>query len=249
MARSTLAAESQAASDAADALLFASTFWRLLWEPWLPLDDIKTAQCANSPKLVVDAKALYDLLVRDEIQTGSIADKRAAIEVLVSEDKLLCCGASTLWVSSELQYADGLRKASAAQLLADRMRSHLTRLRSDRDFVAAKKKTPWERKKGTERYALKKPSSTTTTAMFAAFCTTAAADLDYEIDESNILMNETNITYHLNDENSDWVRALHHDHRPGHRLPCGDWNRYDMPMSDDMAKLCDDSFAGALEGY
>ena len=62
VARSTLAAESQAASDAADALLFASTFWRLLWEPWLPLDDIKTAQCANSPKLVVDAKALYDLL-------------------------------------------------------------------------------------------------------------------------------------------------------------------------------------------
>ena len=145
VARSTLAAESQAASDAADALLFASTFWRLLWEPWLPLDDIKTAQCANSPKLVVDAKALYDLLVRDEIQTGSSADKRTAIEVLVSQDKLLCCGASTLWVSSELQYADGLTKSSAAQLLADRMRSHLTRLRSDEDFVAAKKKTPWER--------------------------------------------------------------------------------------------------------
>jgi hypothetical protein len=69
--------------------------------------------------------------------------------------------------------------------------------------VAAKKKTPWERKKGTERYALKKPTSTTTTAMFAAFCTTAAAALDYEIDEINMQMNETNITYPLNDEHSE----------------------------------------------
>ena len=63
VSRSTLAAESQAASDAADALLFAVTFWRLIWSPWLPLDDIRTAQIPNQPKLVVDAKALFDMLV------------------------------------------------------------------------------------------------------------------------------------------------------------------------------------------
>ena len=55
-----------------------------------------------------------------------------------------------MWVSSELQYSDGLTKASAAQLLADRLRSHLTRLKSDEDFVASKKKTAAERKKGAE---------------------------------------------------------------------------------------------------
>ena len=66
--RSTLAAESQAASEAADALLFAVTFWRLIWSPWLPLDDIRTAQIPNQPKLVVDAKALFDMLVREAIQ-------------------------------------------------------------------------------------------------------------------------------------------------------------------------------------
>ena len=155
VSRSTLAAESQAASEAADALLFATTFWRLIWSPWLPLDDIRTAQIPNQPKLVVDAKALFDMLVREEIQAGSSTDKRTAIEVFVTQDKLRCCNATTMWVSSELQYSDGLTKASAAQLLADRLRSHLTRLKSDEDFVASKKKSAAERKKGTEKYAIR----------------------------------------------------------------------------------------------
>ena len=38
VARSTLCAESQAASEAADALLYTTTFWNLLWQPWLGLD-------------------------------------------------------------------------------------------------------------------------------------------------------------------------------------------------------------------
>ena len=40
-------------------------------------------------------------------------------------DKLCCCGGATMWVSSERQYSDGLTKQSAAQLLADRLRTHL----------------------------------------------------------------------------------------------------------------------------
>jgi len=62
-----------------------------------------------------------------------------------------------MWVSSELQYSDGRTKASAAQLLADRLRSHLKRLKSDEDFVASKKKTAAERKKGAEKYVIRKP--------------------------------------------------------------------------------------------
>ena len=184
VSRSTLAAESQAASEAADALLFVTTFWQLVWKPWLPLDDLKTAQITNSPKLVVDAKALYDLLIKEEIQAGNNTDKRTAIEVLVTQDKLRCCRATTMWVSSELQYADGLTKGSASQLLADRLRSHLTRLRSDEDFVASKKKTASERKKGAERYAIRKPtSSTMATTMFASFCNAAVMAKTNETDE------------------------------------------------------------------
>ena len=184
VSRSTLAAESQAAGEASDALLFATTFWRLIWSPWLPLDDIKTAQLPNEPKLVVDAKALFDLLVQKEIQAGSSTDKRTAIEGLVTQDNLRCCGASSMWVGSELQYSDGLTKGSAAQLLANKLRSHLTRLKSDEDFVASKKKSAAERKKGAEKYAIKKSTFSTATTMFAAFCTTAVQAVPYEMNET-----------------------------------------------------------------
>ena len=78
------------------------------------------------------------------------------IEVLVTQDKLSCCGATTMWVSSERQYSDGLTKQSAAQLLADRMRPHLVKLKSDESFQAAKRKDAKERKKSAEMYASKK---------------------------------------------------------------------------------------------
>ena len=203
VSRSTLAAESQAAGEASDALLFATTFWRLIWSPWLQLDDPKTAQLPNQPKLIVDAKALFDLLAQKEIQAGSSTDKRTAIEVLVTQDKLQCCGAGSMWVSSELQYSDGLTKASAAQLLADRLRSHLTRLKSDEDFVASKKKTAAERKKGAEKYAIRKPTAmTTATTMFAAFCTAATQAMPYEIDET--YDQEMNFTYILDTNDSEY---------------------------------------------
>ena len=203
VSRSTLAAESQAAGEASDALLFATTFWRLIWSPWLQLDDPKTAQLPNQPKLIVDAKALFDFLAQKEIQAGSSTDKRTAIEVLVTQDKLQCCGAGSMWVSSELQYSDGLTKASAAQLLADRLRSHLTRLKSDEDFVASKKKTAAERKKGAEKYAIRKPTAmTTATTMFAAFCTAATQAMPYEIDET--YDQEMNFTYILDTNDSEY---------------------------------------------
>ena len=183
VARSTLSAESQGASEAADALLFASTFWNLIWSPWLVLDDVNTAKLLNAPRLVVDAKALYDLLIKEEVQAGTGADKRTTIEVLVTQDKLKCCGALTSWVSSELQYADGLTKESAAQLLADRLRSHQTRLKSDLTFQAAKRKTANERKKGAEMYAIKKPGRAMH-AMFAGLLNVVNA-LDYDNKTNN----------------------------------------------------------------
>ena len=64
-------AESQGASEAADALLFASTFWNFIWFCWLVLDNVDTAKLPNAPRLVVDAKALCDLLIKEEVQAGT----------------------------------------------------------------------------------------------------------------------------------------------------------------------------------
>ena len=136
---------------------------------------------SHSPKLVVDAKALYDMLVRPEIQATSGSDKRTTIEVLVMQDKLNCCGGKTMWVSSERQYSDGLTKQSAAQLLADRMGTHFVKLKSDETFQSGKRKDVKERKKGAEMYAAKKPSQAMA-AMFATIMakTCAAEEIDIQ---------------------------------------------------------------------
>ena len=201
VARSTLSAESQAASEAADALLFATTFWTLIFKPWMPLDSLETPKLKHRPSLVVDAKALYDLLIKPEVQASSGTDKRTTIEVLVTQDKLTCSNALTKWVSSEQQYADGLTKASAAQLLADRLRTHLVRLRSDTTFQASKKKTPQERKKNAEMYAAKKPGRAMTAMFAVCMATTTAAETP---EHHNITTN-----YHYIDLNFDFVKMLY----------------------------------------
>ena len=193
VARSSLSAESQATAEAADALLFACLFWRLIFNPQLPIDKDTSAQLLHPPAHVVDAKALYDLLIKDEIQAALGSDKRTAVETLVAQDKLRVCKAQVKWVSSEKQYADGMTKSDAAQLLADRLRSHQMRLMSDTSFQAAKKKTAFQRKKGEEMYAIKKPSKALRAISAAtAISTTQSLNL---IDNHNDNLNDDSFTF------------------------------------------------------
>ncbi|CAJ1433599.1 unnamed protein product, partial [Effrenium voratum] len=114
VARSTLAAESQAAAEAADALTFApARYISLLMNPNLKHGDPMLGVMNTPATLAVDAKALYDLLEKREVQASLGSDKRTAIEVIVTKDA---------------KKPDGLTKVSAAQLLADRLRLHRTRL-------------------------------------------------------------------------------------------------------------------------
>ena len=157
VARSSLSAEAQAASETADAMMYNITFWQLIWHPTLAIDDMTACQLPHKPCIVTDAKALYDLLTKQELQPNSGADKRTSVELLVTQDKLKCMQAETKWVSSELQYADGMTKASAAALLAQRLRTHYTSVKPDDQFIAAKKKSAADRKKSAEQFALRKP--------------------------------------------------------------------------------------------
>ena len=197
VARSTLSAESQAASEAADAMLFASTFWNLLWKPWLPLDSLTTARCQHNPKLVIDAKALYDLLARPQVQASSNSDKRTLIEALMTKDKLSCTRATTSWVSSENQWADGLTKQSASQLLANRLRTHMISLTSDENFKAAKKKTPLERKRNMDMFAKERPQRAWATALMSVMTmpTLAAASSSSDIHTTNYHYIDFNVSY------------------------------------------------------
>eukprot|EP00975_Prorocentrum_lima_P069362 12925919-Prorocentrum_lima.AAC.1 len=67
-------------------------------------------------------------------------------------------GSEWRWCSSERQFADGLTKTSARQLLCDRMREGTFRLVFDENFTAAKKKSKEERQANMQEHARWKPN-------------------------------------------------------------------------------------------
>ena len=172
VARSTLSAEGQAAAEASDAIYFTSLFLRSFLDPSLDLSSPTAARLQHPSALVVDAKALFDLLHQDELQARLGAEKRTAVEVLVTKQKLVECGAAPRWVSSERQLADGLTKESATQLLADRLRTHKNRLVDDQTYQAARRKDLARRIASANEFAIPRPQALAT-AMFAC-CVSAA---------------------------------------------------------------------------
>lgn len=115
---------------------------------------------------VVDAKALYDLLVKDEIQAALGGEHCTAVEIPVAQDKVRVCRAQIKSI------CDGTTKRDAEQLFADRLRSRQLRLTSDTNFQAAKKKTASQRKKGGEMYAIEELSKALQAVTVATAITT-----------------------------------------------------------------------------
>ena len=142
ISRSSLHSEAQAASAAQDALEYVKCFWATMLNPDLdPLED--ASMHGTQSALVVDAKALYDATKKDGVQ--GFLDKRTGIEILSLREHLEASQTQLKWVSSEMQFGDGLTKPSARQVLADRIRKSMLVLVHDPNFVAAKKKTAEER--------------------------------------------------------------------------------------------------------
>eukprot|EP00975_Prorocentrum_lima_P018632 3921010-Prorocentrum_lima.AAC.1 len=69
---------------------------------------------------MVDAKALYDASQKEHVH--NFDDRRTGSEVMVLKQAMKSSGSEWRWCSSERQFADGLTKTSARQLLCDRMR-------------------------------------------------------------------------------------------------------------------------------
>ena len=177
VARSTLAAESQAAGEAADSHLFAATFLKAMTVPDYQFDNEGAFAWFNASALIVDAKALYDVLHRDELQVSSGSDKRTHLEILTTKDKLRESISHVRWVSSERQYADGLTKTSAAQLLADRLRTHQFKLMDDDSYQAARKKPLAERRASANQFARSRSRTNAEDSMATSSTTSAGTVL------------------------------------------------------------------------
>ena len=117
----------------------------------------------NKTALFVNAKALYDSIRAEAPQLSG--DKRNKIEVMIVKEKMQVCQTLLRWVLSEAQYADGMTKPSARQLLTDRLRTHMFKLQAGDSFIAAKKKTQQQH----EANAASLPASNVS-RWFSPFC-------------------------------------------------------------------------------
>jgi hypothetical protein len=151
MSRSSLNSEAQSAATGVDAMEHVMATWSLARFPGLDPRADDTLRAAGSAALVVDAKALYDTLGREHM--NSVTDKRTGIELMVVKERLAAMNAIRRWQSSERQYADGMTKLAARQLLADRLRGGELMLVYDPSFTAAKKKEAAERNKSARAQA------------------------------------------------------------------------------------------------
>eukprot|EP00435_Cladocopium_sp_Y103_P047602 s1999_g14.t1 len=142
VARSSLAAESQAAGCAANATEFACRYFEHLMRPTLKLADLLQVQSVLQPTMVTDAKSVYASYHKESM---SSVDRRSGLEIRVVKEQLQSLGGKLRWVSSERQLADGLTKMSTRQSLADRLRHGRVKFLYDPEYAAAKKKSLSER--------------------------------------------------------------------------------------------------------
>ncbi len=134
IARSSLAAEAQAAACASDATEFACRYFEHLKAPTIPLRDLLRMKSDLEPVLITDAKALFDSYHRESI-VSSVTDRRISLEIRVVKEQMMSLGGTLRWVSSERQLADGLTKDSARQLLADRLRHARVKFLYDPEYT------------------------------------------------------------------------------------------------------------------
>ena len=160
VARSSLAAESQAAGCASDATEFACRYFEHLLKPQLKLAELLQVKSSLQPTMVTDAKSVYDSYRRESM---SSVDKRSGLEIRVVKEQLQSLGGQLRWVSSERQLADGLTKMSTRQSLADRLRHGKVKFLYDPAYTAAKKKPLSERQ--AEINSSSKPLPTAETKM------------------------------------------------------------------------------------
>ena len=155
VSRSSLSSEAQAACGGVDALEFVKTFISLCEDNRRnPMADLTMQQLGPSA-LIIDAKALFDAAQKEHLH--NFEDKRTGIEVMVLKQRTAASGTTWKWVSSERQYADGLTKIQARQLLADRLRNATIVLKHDPNFVAMKKQMKEERATNTKIGATQRP--------------------------------------------------------------------------------------------
>ena len=91
--------------------------------------------------VVIDAKSLYDILLKKELNSSGagLKDKYSTLEVLCLLESLEKMKTEVRWVHSEAQVADGLTKPLPPGILHKIMHDGMWTLQFDPNFTSAKK--------------------------------------------------------------------------------------------------------------
>ena len=138
MCRSSLSAESQAASAAVDELEWLKAFAAAMVNPFIDISTDETMAMFGESPLITDAKSLYD--AARSVSSGlRLSEKRTAIEVTIVRERLEALHGHWRWVNSAQQLADGLTKTTARDTFAEQLRRNVHQLKYDPTYTAAKK--------------------------------------------------------------------------------------------------------------
>lgn len=140
-ARSSLAAEAQALANADQELMYCRLQWSEFCGYVCDLKEPHKSAAKIKGAVVVDAKALYDVLMKKDMNSagGGLADKFSSLEILCIIESIENHSTVVRWVHSEAQLADALTKPLPHGVLQKVMLEGKWRLTYDPDFTSAKK--------------------------------------------------------------------------------------------------------------
>ena len=136
--RSSLAAEAQTMAMAIDSLEWLKSMFALMIWPNQKPDNEEIMKWLGESPCITDARALYDASV-SKAPGMKLAEKRTAIEIKMSCERMAAAGGMLKWCNSHQQLADGMTKASARQKLAMELKRRMHCLFYDPQGVASKK--------------------------------------------------------------------------------------------------------------
>ena len=136
--RSSLSAEAQIRTTAVDNLEWAKTMLGLILWPSEGADSEHVMKWLGISPCITDARPLFDAST-SATPGMKLAEKRTAIEIKITAERLQAACGMMRWCNSHQQLADGVTKSAAKTKLAMELRRGAHCLRYDPEYVASKK--------------------------------------------------------------------------------------------------------------
>ena len=147
VARSSLSAEVQSLADLEQEMMLARLTWCELLGREIDLKNPAAAVRTIPAAMIIDAKAVYDVLDRDAVLSASVGikDKYSALELAALQQHIAEQGTLILWCDSDRQLADGLTKSAKQDAIKNFLVTGVWKLRMDGAFISAKKRKSMDR--------------------------------------------------------------------------------------------------------